>query len=65
MKQDDRRKLTRRRFVEVGMLGGVLAPTVNPPLEIENSAVTDPEREKLEVLVARYGSELGELRKVR
>lgn len=59
MKRNDGTKVSRRRFLEAAVVTAAAAKTVTAePLPV------DPERKRLEELVARYGSEFGDLRKV-
>jgi hypothetical protein len=57
---NDETKVSRRRFLEATVVTAAVANTVSaepPP--------SDLDRERLQDLVERYGSELGDLRKVR
>jgi hypothetical protein len=60
MKPNDETKVSRRRFLEAA----VVAAAVTRSGSAEPAPV-DPERERLEALVAKCGSELGELREVK
>lgn len=61
MKSKDERKVSRRRFLEAAVVTAAAAKTVRAE---GSSTQPDPERERLVALVAKYGSELGDLRKV-
>ena len=58
MKSNDKNKLSRRRFLEAAVVVTATAQSVK-------AAAPDPARERLEELVKQYGSEIGDLRKVR
>ncbi len=60
MKSKDGTKVSRRRFLETAVVTAAAAKTVSAA-----PAPVDPERERLEELIERYGSEFGDLRKVR
>lgn len=60
MKSKDGTKVSRRRFLEAAVFTAAGAKTVAAA-----PAPTDTERERLEALVESYGSEFGDLRKVR
>ena len=60
MNSKDGTKVSRRRFLEAAVITAAAAKTVSaapPPV--------DPDRKRLEALVENYGSEFGDLRKVR
>lgn len=59
MKTSDDTQWTRRRFLEAAVVTAAAAKTAKAEIE------PDPDRARLEALVAIYGSEIGELRKVR
>jgi hypothetical protein len=58
MKQE--RRKSRRGFLKTALAGAAAAAIVKRPAA---SRASTPERERLERLAARYGSELGELRR--
>lgn len=62
MKSKDGTKVSRRRFLEAAVVTAAGAKTV---ASAPAPAPTDTERERLEALVESYGSEFGDLRKVR
>ncbi|GMR22379.1 MAG: hypothetical protein BMS9Abin37_0725 [Acidobacteriota bacterium] len=60
MKHEHETKVSRRKFLEAAVVTAAAAKTVSaepPPV--------DTERKRLEALVENYGSEFGDLRKVR
>ncbi len=59
MKNEELQKMTRRRFLESAAVVGAAASAPGG-----EAAETDPERAKLEEIVAHYGSEIGDLRQV-
>lgn len=61
MKSQDKTKVSRRRFLEAAVVTAAAAKTVRAD---DVSSRPDPERERLEALVEKYGSEFGDLRKV-
>ena len=64
MKKDAEGRVTRRGFLEAAAVVAAAGKTAEA-VSLESSDQTgDPERERLEKLVASYGSELGNLRKV-
>ncbi len=63
MKKEELQKMTRRRFLESAAVVGVAASA--PDGEAGEGAETDPERAKLEKIVAQYGSEIGDFRQVK
>lgn len=63
MDNDETRKLSRRRFVEMGLLAGAVAPAASASPASNTDA--DSEHAELERLVALYGGELSKQRKVR
>ncbi len=62
MKKEELQKMTRRRFLESAAVVGAAASAPNG--EAGEVAEIDPERAKLEKIVAQYGSEIGDLRRV-
>lgn len=62
MKSKDGTKVSRRRFLEAAVVTAAGAKTV---ASAPAPAPTDIERERLEALAEKYGSEFGDLRKVR
>ena len=60
MKLEHETKVSRRRFLEAAVVTAAAVETASagpPPVDVE--------RERLEALVEKYGSEFGDLRKVR
>ncbi len=62
MKKEELQKMTRRRFLESAAVVGAAATASEG--KTGEVAETDPERSKLEQIVAQYGSEIGDLRRV-
>ena len=60
-KSEELQKMTRRRFLGSAAVAGVAASAPDGGPKV---AETDPERAKLEKIVAQYGSEIGNLRRV-
>ena len=60
MKRNDGTKVSRRRFLEAAVVTTAAAKTL-----AAEPVPVDAERQRLEALVEMYGSELGDLRKVR
>lgn len=60
MKSKNESKVSRRRFLEATVVTAAATSTVSA-----QDKPVDSERRRLEQLVAEYGSELGDLRKVR
>lgn len=58
MKSNDETKVSRRRFLEAAVVTAVATKTAR-------AETGRPDKERLEAIVERYGSELGDLRKVR
>jgi nitrous oxide reductase len=63
MKKEELQKMTRRRFLESAAVVGAVASAPNG--EAGEVTETDPDRARLEKIVARYGSEIGDLRRVK
>ncbi len=63
MKKEELQKMTRRRFLESAAVVGAAASAAEG--EAGEVAETDPDRARLEKIVARYGSEIGDLRRVK
>jgi len=63
MKSKDGTKVSRRRFLEAAVVTAAGAKTVSAAPAA--TAATDTERKRLEAIVEKYGSEFGDLRKVR
>ncbi len=63
MKGEEVQQITRRRFLESAAVVATAASAPNG--EAGEVAETDPERAKLEEIVAQYGSEIGDLRQVK
>ncbi len=60
MKHEHETKVSRRRFLEAAVVTAAAVETASaepPPVDVE--------RRRLEALVEKYGSEFGDLRKVR
>lgn len=60
MSKNEEGKVSRRRFLEAAVVTAAAAETVSA-----QASRVDDERSRLEALVEEYGSELGDLRKVR
>ena len=63
MKKEELRKMTRRRFLESAAVVGAVASAPNG--EAGEVAESDPDRARLEKILAQYGSEIGDLRRVK
>ena len=63
MKKEELQKMTRRRFLESAAVVGAVASAPNGGAG--EVAESDPDRARLEKIVAQYGSEIGDLRRVK
>ena len=63
--KDDETKVSRRRFLGAAVASAATATTAGAETVGVETDVVDPDKRRLEEIVAAYGGEFGDLRKVR